>query len=109
MTNVTTVSTVSHEGGRAISLHELNNRLERYISQIQLDPDTPNISIAVDRVSEGGSFSMDGTPEYDEYERMVSRTLIIICRVKLKADCSSYKSTQSKRRRLQGWRVKFRF
>ena len=78
MTNVTTVSTVSHEGGRAISLHELNNRLERYISQIQLDPDTPDISIAVDRVSEGGSFSMEGTPEYEEYEKMVSRTLIII-------------------------------
>ena len=78
MANVTTVSTVSHEGGRAISLHELNNRLERYISQIQLDPDTPNISIAVDRVSEGGSFSMDGTPEYEEYEKMVSWTLMTI-------------------------------
>ena len=108
MANVTTVSTVSHEGGRAISLHELNNRLERYISQIQLDPDTPDISIAVDRVSEGGSFSMEGTPEYEEYEKMVSRTLIIIG-FNYRKDCYSYKSTQSKRRRLQGWRVKFRF
>ena len=108
MTNVTTVSTVSHESGHTISLHELNNRLERYISQIQLDPDTPDISIAVDRVSEGGSFSMEGTPEYEEYEKMVSRTLIIIV-FNYRKDCSSYKSTWSKRRRLQGWKVKFRF
>ena len=33
-----------------MSLHELNNRLERYITQIQLNPGDPHVSINVDRI-----------------------------------------------------------
>ena len=33
-----------------MSLHELNNRLERYIQQIQLNPDDPRVSINVDMI-----------------------------------------------------------
>ena len=80
-----------------LSLHELNNRLEKYIRQINLNPDTPNVSIAVDRVrypikkgnvsnicmyliyqyqchiySEGGNFDISNMPQFLEYERLVS-------------------------------------
>lgn len=54
-----------------MSLHELNNRLEKYIRQINLNPDTPNVSIAVDRVSEGGNFDISNMPQFLEYERLM--------------------------------------
>merc|ERR1719342_1166824 len=54
-----------------LSLHELNNRLEKYIRQINLNPDTPNVSIAVDRVSEGGNFDISNMPQFLEYERLM--------------------------------------
>ena len=43
-----TTSTGGYSGG--MSLHELNNRLERYITQIQLNPGDPQVSINVDRI-----------------------------------------------------------
>ena len=36
-----------------MSLHELNNRLERYINQIQINPGDPQVSINVDRIRSG--------------------------------------------------------
>jgi len=64
-----TTSTGGYSGG--MSLHELNNRLERYITQIQLNPGDPQVSINVDRISEGGSFDIHSMPQYHEYERML--------------------------------------
>jgi len=58
-------------GQGGLSLHELNNRLEKYIRQINLNPDTPNVSIAVDRISEGGNFDISSMPQFLEYERMM--------------------------------------
>ena len=66
------VSQMSHSrSDGAMSLHELNNRLEKYIRQIQLTPDGPNVSIGVERVSEGGNFNIHDMPQYHEYERLV--------------------------------------
>ena len=65
------VAGLSHSSQGGMSLHELNNRLERYIRQIQLTPDGPNVNIGVERVSEGGNFNINDMPQYHEYERLV--------------------------------------
>merc|ERR1711971_838058 len=67
--STTYTTSTGYSGG--MSLHELNNRLERYINQIQLNPGDPQVSINVDRISEGGSFDIHGMPQYHEYERML--------------------------------------
>jgi len=54
-----------------MSLYELNNRLEKYIRQIQLNPDGPNHRITVDRISEGGSFDIQNMPKYHDYLRLL--------------------------------------
>lgn len=46
--HTSTTYTSGYSGG--MSLHELNNRLERYIQQIQLNPGDPHVSINVDRI-----------------------------------------------------------
>lgn len=67
--HTSTTYTSGYSGG--MSLHELNNRLERYIQQIQLNPGDPHVSINVDRISEGGSFDIHSMPQYHEYERLL--------------------------------------
>merc|ERR1719350_1777980 len=67
--STTYTTSTGYSGG--MSLHELNNRLERYINQIQLNPGDPQVSINVDRISEGGSFDIHCMPQYHEYERML--------------------------------------
>merc|ERR1712227_789955 len=57
-----------HQAG--LTLHELNNKLERYIQQIQLKPDDPNVRISVNSSSSGGSFNVHEMPEFREYENL---------------------------------------
>jgi len=56
------------QGG--LTLHELNNKLERYIQQIQLNPADPNVRISVNSSSSGGSFNVHEMPEFREYENL---------------------------------------
>ena len=58
----------------AMTLKQLNDRLEAYINGIGLSPEGPNVSIAVDRISEGGSFNIHDMPQWAEYQQMVSAT-----------------------------------
>ena len=58
----------------AMTLKQLNDRLEAYINGIGLNPEGPNVSIAVDRISEGGSFNIHDMPQWAEYQQMVSAT-----------------------------------
>ena len=67
----TTLTTSGYSGG--MSLHELNNRLERYIQQIQLNPNDPHVSITMDRIQDGTNFNINDLPQYHEYERLVSK------------------------------------
>ena len=57
-----------------MTLKQLNDRLEAYINGIGLSPEGPNVSIAVDRISEGGSFNIHDMPQWAEYQQMVSAT-----------------------------------
>jgi len=57
-----------HQAG--LTLHELNNKLERYIQQIQLKPDDPIVKISVTSSSSGGSFDVHEMPEFREYENL---------------------------------------
>ena len=66
----TTLTSSGYSGG--MSLHELNNRLERYIQQIQLNPNDPHVSITMDRIQDGTNFNINDLPQYHEYERLVS-------------------------------------
>ena len=58
----------------AMTLKQLNDRLEAYINGIGLSPEGPNVSIAVDRISEGGSFNIHDMPQWAEYQQMVRAT-----------------------------------
>ena len=49
--STTYTTSTGYSGG--MSLHELNNRLERYINQIQINPGDPQVSINVDRIRSG--------------------------------------------------------
>ena len=58
----------------AMTLKQLNDRLEAYINGIGLSPEGPNVSIAVDRISEGGSFNIHDMPQWAEYQQIVRAT-----------------------------------
>eukprot|EP00091_Calanus_sinicus_P012201 TRINITY_DN2768_c0_g1_i5.p1 TRINITY_DN2768_c0_g1~~TRINITY_DN2768_c0_g1_i5.p1 ORF type:complete len:376 (-),score=127.47 TRINITY_DN2768_c0_g1_i5:1050-2135(-) len=53
-----------------LSLHELNNRLERYIQQIRLEPEGNPTIINYERHTEGGSFDITSLPQYKEWEKL---------------------------------------
>jgi len=53
-----------------LSLHELNNRLERYIQQIRLEPEGNPTIINYERHTEGGSFDITSLPQYKEWESL---------------------------------------
>merc|ERR1711915_843603 len=53
-----------------LSLHELNNRLEKYIQQIRLEPERNPAIITYERHTEGGSFDITSLPQYKEWERL---------------------------------------
>merc|ERR1719209_2418209 len=58
-----------------LSLHELNNRLERYIQQIRLEPETNPTTITYERHTEGGSFDITSLPQYQEWESLQNEYL----------------------------------
>merc|ERR1712106_305864 len=58
-----------------LSLHELNNRLERYIQQIRLEPEGNPTIINYERHTEGGSFDITSLPQYKEWESLQNEYL----------------------------------
>merc|ERR1712106_1163823 len=58
-----------------LSLHELNNRLERYIQQIRLEPESNPTIITYERHTEGGSFDIPSLPQYKEWESLQNEYL----------------------------------
>jgi len=58
-----------------LSLHELNNRLERYIQQIRLEPESNPTIINYERHTEGGSFDITSLPQYKEWESLQNEYL----------------------------------
>merc|ERR1712106_459935 len=58
-----------------LSLHELNNRLERYIQQIRLEPESNPTIITYERHTEGGSFDITSLPQYKEWESLQNEYL----------------------------------
>merc|ERR1719431_791447 len=58
-----------------LSLHELNNRLERYIAQIRLEPEGNPTIINYERITEGGSFDITSLPQYKEWESLQTEYL----------------------------------
>ena len=92
----------------AMTLKQLNDRLEAYINGIGLSPEGPNVSIAVDRISEGGSFNIHDMPQWAEYQQMVratSNTNIFSCSFEY---FFSARRTRTRRRSWPGWRRRLR-
>ena len=101
----------------AMTLKQLNDRLEAYINGIGLNPEGPNVSIAVDRISEGGSFNIHDMPQWAEYQQMVRATSntniffsyldFIFFSHSLKYFFSA-RRTRTRRRSWPGWRRRLR-
>merc|ERR1711892_834447 len=72
--NGTPVRRPTHLSGN-LSLHELNNRLERYIQQIRLEPEGNPTIINYERHTEGGSFDITSLPQYKEWESLQNEYL----------------------------------
>ena len=95
----------------AMTLKQLNDRLEAYINGIGLSPEGPNVSIAVDRISEGGSFNIHDMPQWAEYQQMVRAGVPLPIQIFFHTALNiffSARRTRTRRRSWPGWRRRLR-
>ena len=94
-----------------MTLKQLNDRLEAYINGIGLSPEGPNVSIAVDRISEGGSFNIHDMPQWAEYQQMVRAGVPLPIQIFFHTALNiffSARHTRTRRRSWPGWRRRLR-
>jgi len=95
----------SHGG---MSLHELNNRLEKYIQKINLHPDSPSFNITVETIRDGSSVDIRSMSQYQEYESLMREYMDQeehLAKVDAEIDILNHEN-QDFQSRLQGLQIK---